>query len=117
MQETRILYSNLNFDLWLILHKKQWKKKVQSNDAYVETIKKCYNLPTNANIKNKKILEKILEQISIEDIKNAVKNAAEIMSSKLENDKIYVKKGFEYYSNPSMSINDFFKELFIELEI
>ena len=39
------------------------------------------------------------------------------MQGKLDNDKIYVKKGFEYYPNPSMSIHKFFKEIFEDLEI
>jgi hypothetical protein len=39
------------------------------------------------------------------------------MNGKLEEDKIYVKKDFSYYPNPSMSINVFFKNLFKELNI
>ena len=116
-KKTRVLYSNLNFDLWLVLHKKKYMKNVQSNDAYVKLIKDYYNLPVTANIKNEKNIQKILEQINIEDIKRAITNAEEIMQGKLDNDKIYVKKGFEYYPNPSMSIHKFFKEIFEDLEI
>lgn len=116
-KNTRILYSNLNFDLWLVLHKQQFRKSVQSNDAYVNTIRNKYNLVSNADIKTKANMEKILEQIELSDIKKAVENAEEIMNGKLEEDKIYVKKDFSYYPNPSMSINVFFKNLFKELNI
>jgi len=115
--ETRILYSNLNFDLWLVLHKKQYRRTVQNNNAYIDEIRNLYNLPNNANIKAKGNIQKILEQIELIDIKRAIENAEEIMNGKMEEDKIYVKRNFSYYPNPSMSINDFFKELFEDIGI
>lgn len=114
---TEILYSNLNFDLWLLLHKKMYEKNVQSNDAYVKMIRKEYNLEENANIKSKVNMEKILSQIELCDIKRAINNGEKIMSKKLNEDGIYVKKGFVYFPNPSMSINIFFKNLFNEINI
>ena len=116
-RKTRILYSNLNFDLWLLLHKKQFRKSVIGNDSYVDEIRKEYNLDSTANIKAEDNINKILDQIEISDIKRAIKNAKEIMNAKLESDRIYVKKNFSYYPNPSMSIQEFLDELFIELEI
>lgn len=115
--ETRILYSNLNFDLWLVLHKKQYRRTVQNNNAYVDEIRNLYNLPNNANIKAKGNIQKILEQIELRDVKRAIENAEEIMNGKMEKDKIYVKRKFSYYPNPSMSINEFFKELFEDIGI
>lgn len=114
---TEILYSNLNFDLWLLLHKRMYEKNVQSNDAYVKLVRKEYNLEENANIKSKVNMEKILYQIKLNDIKVAINNAEKIMSKKLKEDGIYVKKGFVYFPNPSMSINIFFKNLFNEINI
>lgn len=115
--ETRILYSNLNFDLWLVLHKKQYRRTVQNNNAYIDEIRNSYNLPDNANIKAKGNIQKILEQIELVDVKRAIQNAEEIMKGKMEEDKIYVKRNFSYYPNPSMSINEFFKELFEDIGI
>ncbi len=116
-KHTEILYSNLNFDLWLLLHKRTFEKNVQNNDAYVKMIRREYNLEENANIKSKINMEKILSQIELYDIKIAINNAEKIMGKKLNEDGIYVKKGFVYYPNPSMSINVFFKELFQEINI
>lgn len=115
--ETRILYSNLNFDLWLLLHKKQYRRTVQNNSAYVDEIRNAYNLTNNANIKAKTNMQKILDQIELVDVKRAIENADEIMKGKMEEDKIYVKRNFSYYPNPSMSINEFFKDLFEDIGI
>ena len=115
--ETRILYSNLNFDLWLLLHKKQYRRTVQNNSAYVDEIRNAYNLTNNANIKAKTNMQRILDQIELEDVKRAIENAGEIMKGKIEEDKIYVKRNFSYYPNPSMSINEFFKDLFEDIGI
>lgn len=116
-KRTRILYSNLNFDLWLLLHKKKFKKSVTENNDYIDEVRKAYKLDTTADIKKEDNINRILEQIGIEDIKFAIENAEEIMNEKLESDKILVKKGFSYYENPSMSIHEFFKELFLKLDI
>lgn len=116
-KKTRILYSNLNFDLWLLLHKKQFKKSMIDNDAYVDEIRKEYGLGFTANIKAEHNIDKILSQIEISDINKAITNAKEIMNAKLETDRIYVKRNFSYYPNPSMSIQEFLEELFIDLDI
>lgn len=115
--ETRILYSNLNFDMWLVLHKKQYRRTVQNNNAYIDEIRNSYNLPNNTNIKAKGNIQKILDKIELIDVKRAIENAEEIMKEKMEEDKIYVKRNFSYYPNPSMSINEFFKELFEDIGI
>lgn len=116
-KETRILYSNLNFDLWLLLHKRQFRKNVQSNNAYVSLIREEYGLSSDTNIKTKNNIQKILNQINLEDVKNAIKNADEIMNEKLKKDEIYVNNSFSYYANPSMSIHNFFKDLIKDLDI
>ena len=89
-KKTKVLYSNLNFDLWLLLHKMSFNKSVQNNNAYVNLIKSNYGLAPEANIKSETNVRKILEQIDIVDIKNAIKNSEDIMNSKLTTDKIII---------------------------
>ena len=113
--ETRVLYSNLNFDLWLVLHKEQYMKKVQNNNDYVDKVRKLYWLPSNADIKKEANIQQILNQIELKDVKRAIKNANKIMDEKIEFDKIYVKRNFYYFPNPSMNIHKFFEELFKEI--
>lgn len=74
-------------------------------------------MPNNTNIKAKGNIQKILDKIELIDVKRAIENAEEIMKEKMEEDKIYVKRNFSYYPNPSMSINEFFKELFEDIGI
>jgi hypothetical protein len=111
----RIFYTSLNFDLWLLLHKEKFTKNVSDNADYIPRIRKVYNLNKTDNIKEEKIINKILSQITLDDVKFAIKNCNEIMNDKLEADKLKIGKDFEYYPNPSMSIQEFFEGVLKEL--
>ena len=103
-----IAYSSLNFDLWLLLHKKIFNKVVTNNNDYIDLIRKEYNLEKTDNIKKESNIDKIIEQINIKDIKFAIKNADEIMKNK--EGKI-TSNGYIYYNNPSLSIHSFLKDI------
>ena len=105
-----IAYSNLNFDLWLLLHKRFFNKVVTNNDDYIDLVRKEYGLGKNDNIKKESNIDKILGQINLEDVKFAINNANKIMQNKGEYDKI-IFKNYIYYSNPSMSIHNFLQEI------
>lgn len=105
-----IAYSNLNFDLWLLLHKKSFNKVVTNNDDYVGLIRKEYGLGKTDNIKKESNIDKILEQINLEDVKFAISNADKIMQKKEEHGKI-ICENYVYYNNPSMSIHNFLKDI------
>ena len=115
--KTKILYTSLNFDLWLLIHKKQFDKPVVNNGDYVEKVRNAYNLSRTANIKNNAIIEKMMQKIKMQDLEFARENARKIMARKLESDKILIGKKFSYYPNPSMNIHEFFNELMIDLKI
>lgn len=105
-----IAYSNLNFDLWLLLHKKSFNKVVTNNDDYVGLIRKEYGLGKTDKIKKESNIDKILEQINLEDVKFAISNADKIMQKKEEHGKI-ICENYVYYNNPSMSIHNFLKDI------
>lgn len=112
------IYTSLNFDLWLLLHKKKFSKSIVNNDGYQVEIRKVFGLGDTDNIKKYENIKKILTQIELEDIERAIKNANEIMDAKIENDKIKIMKGkktFFYYDNPSMNIHKFFEKLLEEI--
>ena len=69
----KIAYTSVNFDLWLLLHKQKYNKVVQVSHAYVDLIRKKYGLSPTDDIKKKENIQKIVNQISIKDIKNAIK--------------------------------------------
>ena len=101
-------YSNVNIDLWLILHKEDFNRPVASNYAYIADVRRIYGLNREADIKEKANLEKILEQITLDDVKNAISRAEKIRFGKLESDQFMVGD-VACYSNPDFSLHNFLK--------
>lgn len=108
-------FSNICFDLWLLLHKKEFRRPINTTDGYVNEIRKAFGLPSDADIKNKETIEAILKQISLEDVSKAISRAESIKSSKLAIDIRRTSKGAEYYDNPDTSVDIFIKELLSEV--
>ena len=99
-------YTNVCFDLWLVLHKKDFFSSVTSNDAYAKEVIELYHLPKGSDIKNKKTIETILSQITLQDVRNAISRAKQICSRKLQDDAIYIDSE-KYFDNPDLSIHKF----------
>ena len=76
-------YSNVNFDLWLILHKEDYRKVVCNNDAYIPDVRRVYGLSNNEDIKKQNTIEKILRQIKLDDVKKAIERATKIREEKI----------------------------------
>lgn len=104
-------YSNVNFDLWLILHKEDYYKPVSANDAYVADVRRIYKLDSEADIKKKAVIEKILGKISLDDVKDAIRRAEQIRARKLESD-CFVVGSFACYDNPDWYRHEFLKIVF-----
>ena len=101
-------YSNVNFDLWLILHKQDYNRCVSRNNAYVNDVKRVYNLNGNDDIKKERINKKILDQITLSDVKNAIERAERIKGSKPETDVVIIGNT-KTYPNPDFSLHEFLK--------
>lgn len=112
-----IAYSNLNFDLWLLLHKIPFNKIVTNNDDYIDYIRKEYGLGKNDNIKKKSNIYRILGEINLEDIKFAISNAEKIMKKKKDGKDEIIYENYVYYNNPSLSIHEFLKEILENIQI
>lgn len=105
-------YSNICFDLWLVLHKKYVCRPATSTKEYIDDVRDAYSLSEEANIKNKKVMEQILAQITLDDIKTAILNAERIRKSKTEDSKINVTgTDYYYYHDPDFSIDIFLKKI------
>lgn len=100
-------YSNICFDLWLVLHKEYTTRVVNSADGYVDDVRRIYLSGSNADIKEEKVIEKIVSQISLDDVQTAIANAQRIRKSKLHSDKIFTNENNFYYSSPDFSIDVF----------
>lgn len=101
-------YSNLTFELWMILHKagcnggktKCKEYRPDLNNAYGEKFKDLQEYKNEDNFK-----KRILQNLTIKDVIHAVEKSQSIME---ENEEIYELKnheGYEYYKeNPSLTV-------------
>lgn len=101
-------FSNVNFDLWIILHKEEFNRSVSRNDAYLPDVRRIYGLGSREKIKSESTIEKILEQITLEDVKSAIRRADKIRSEKIDADKMIIGSTV-CYPDPDFSIHDFLK--------
>lgn len=106
-------YSNLNFDYWLILHKIDksqisFRSALHNND-YVNQLKSVYGLRMSDDIKNQVVIKKIMDSITIEDIKRAIENVKYIKNQNqttYNHRKKQTPKGYVYFDNPDFSIHE-----------
>lgn len=103
-------YSNVNFDLWLILHKEDCNGCVYKNNGYIRDVRRIYGLSSTDNIKHEDVIQKILKQITLSDVQQAIRRAQRIRRDKDPSDGIVVRNTV-YYSNPDFSIHDFLIEV------
>ena len=101
-------YSNVNFDLWLILHKQDYNKRVSKNDAYINDVRRVYGLKRADDIKSEDVINKILVQITLKDVKEAIKRAENIRIIKEESDSKNIFNTL-IYENPDFSIHEFLR--------
>ena len=101
-------YSNVNFDLWLILHKRDYNRTINRNNAYIDDVKRNYGLSRKDDIKKASVIQIILNQITLSDVKEAIARAEKIKSSKLEWDAVQIGNT-KTYSNPDFSLHNFLK--------
>ncbi|MBM7560881.1 RloB domain-containing protein [Fusibacter tunisiensis] len=101
-------YSSVNFDLWLILHKEDYNKSVTKNDAYISDIRRIFDLNQTDNIKNEEVINKILSQITLDDVKSAIRRAETIRKNKVKADSTKIGNT-TIYSNPDFSIHEFLR--------
>lgn len=97
-------YSNVNIDLWFILHKEDFNKPVASNDAYIADVRRIYGLKREADIKEKANLERILKQITLEDVRHAIRRADQIRNREIGIRLLYVG-----HCHPDFSLHNFIK--------
>ena len=101
-------YSNLTFDLWIILHKIACNACHTHRKHYVREINKAFGTSYQAldEYKRKENFEACLNQLTLEDANRAVKRAKDIMQRNDDNGyELQNYKGFRYYKeNPSCAV-------------
>ncbi len=103
-------YTNFAFELWLILHKNTANFSVSDRSRYVEQINALYstNFSKLKGNKDKDTFRNLLKQISLEDVKLAVRNSSRIRPYQNDIGNSMVEyKGFKYYrENPDITVNE-----------
>ena len=113
-------YSNFSFGLWIILHKEYETPTVTNSDDYYEKIKRIYNLQSiEGSIKTEDNFKKVIEQITIEDVKRAIHNAQRLRKNRIENGNVLYreKNGEIHYEQPYVEIDKFIEEILIKCNI
>ena len=85
-------YTIANFDLLLINLKEKYTKQVSKSEEYIKEVIKVYHLDSEANIKNQTVIDKILKQITLDDIIFLIKNAKIIEKDNLNSKNYYSAK-------------------------
>lgn len=100
-------YSNLSFELWIVLHKTDCRKNLADKKDYLPLINKVFGVKyqgikeykEEANFKN------LLNSITLEDVKSAVSRAEKIMKDNNENKKAVQFRHRKYYQdNPATEV-------------
>lgn len=109
-------YSNVNFELWLILHRENYQGKISNTNGYHKKLRKIYDLNQKEDIKNEKVIDKILTQIDLDDVKKAIKHAKELeKNSKSANDIYDGMSG--HFNQPYLRIYEFIENILSKLKI
>ena len=107
--EYRLGYSNMTFELWIILHKQDCNGHYNSKTEYLRFINSAYSesFRTLSDFKKETNFKRCLERLDLLDVRNALQRANRIMNT-LDSDGAPRKeyKGYLYYEdNPSLSIH------------
>lgn len=101
-------YSNLTFELWIILHKMDCNALLNQRTQYLQYINKAYNkkFKNLDEYKNKDNFNQILNNLTIDNVKDAIKRSEKIMKINNQNGyKLQHYKGYSYFrENPSLTI-------------
>lgn len=101
-------YSNLTFDLWVILHKTACNSSQSDRNKYLSFINKNFNskFQNMEEYKRERNFKKCLDQLELNNVLDAIDRAKRIMDINKQNGyHLVAYKGYSYYKeNPSLEI-------------
>lgn len=111
-------YSNLSFELWMILHKRDCNSCFNCKSEYLDLINTCYaeDFISLSKYKEEASFKRCLSKLSLNDVRSAIKRAERIMLDRRNsNIKLRYYKGYSYYpENPALSIQETIKMILKE---
>lgn len=101
-------YSNIDFELWVILHKKNLFRTIVNKEEYLKEINTVFSTHFKrlSEYKVERNFKSILNQITLEDVKEAI-NRADIIEKQRNIDSVQINScGYKWFpKNPSLSLH------------
>lgn len=110
-------YSNIDFDLWIILHKKDLFGTVGSKAKYLKNINQIYGTKFEAlcEYKTERNFSHILSKITLDDVKAAIARAEKITKQRMSEGNPIRTCGYEWFDkNPALSVHCVIKKILSE---
>lgn len=111
-------YSNFTFELWIVLHKINFNTHLDNRSQYLLYINRAYNeqFEDLGHYKNENNFKRILRGLAIDNVKDAITRAKDIMKKNEENGYVLQNyKGYKFYKeNPSLSIWEIIEKILYE---
>ena len=110
-------YSNVDFELWIILHKKDLFGNVGNKAQYLKNINQVYGTKFEAlrEYKVERNFSQILSKITLDDVKAAIARAEKITKQRLAEGKPIKTCGYEWFDkNPALSVHCVIKKILSE---
>ena len=103
-------YTNLTFDLWIILHKVDCNRCLTHRTQYLTPVNRAFGetFESMDEYKHEDNFKRILSRLTLSDVVEAVNRAKTIMQRNHENGYVlHQYKGYRYYKeNPSLAIGE-----------
>lgn len=114
-------YTNLTFDLWIVLHKSDCNGSFSHRRQYLNPINRAYNesFENMESYKHENNFRRVLNQLTILHVKDAIERAKFIMQRNKENGYVLQEyKGYKYYKeNPALAIWEVIEKILKDCEL
>ena len=108
-------YTNLTFDLWIILHRINCNTAYAHRKKYIATLNRGYDehFQDMKEYKHEDNFKRCLGKLTLTNVLEAVNRAESIMKRNQENGYVLQQyKGYKYYKeNPSMGIHEIIRKI------
>lgn len=114
-------YSNLTFDLWIILHKVDCNGSIFHRRSYITPLNRAYeeHFESMDEYKHEGNFKRCLGKLKLSDVVDAVNRAKTIMQRNQDNGyTLHEYKGYKYYKeNPSLAIWEAIEKVLKDCEL
>ena len=114
-----LAYSNISFELWLLLHKLEHVRCNIIASDYFTDIKRAFSLEvaSSSEYKEEAHFNEVLEKLSLDDVKYAIERADAIQLANKRDFPEKTEYGYSYFDeNPSLSIHELVKKIIAKAE-